>query len=342
MTTPKRNEIRLKATELFNNENNHLVSITPTINELREGNYWRKAQLDLMTNTEKHAQLSYLEEMALEMGYRLTPENRFNGTETEVFHGLKFDMTEAQRSNILCTGANRSGKTLLSCSIASVLMRYGWRVTVFDSSGVWRTVSDVPYYYEVKPNEYYFQIPTIENESLIYDLSSLIPERQRLVVDGVLRTLWNNRTNYRYNLWNMIILEESQLYMKNMRGALSQNLFRLASVGRNRQIRLMAICFDLALIDSAFARLCSQRFHGKLNIESNCRRKFKAYYGKTWLDVAEHLQTGSFIYVLNNNLQKIRIPQFQRTTLKPRDIETLNDKPSVENGLLAKIRRAFK
>lgn len=123
--------------------------------------------------------------------------------------------------------------------------------------------------------------------------------------------------------------------MKNIRGSLSQNLFRLASVGANKQIRLMAICFDLALIDSAFARLSGQRFHGKINIESNCRRKFKAYYSKKWLDVAENLTTGSFIYVNNNTLQKIKIPLFQ-STHKPQNLNEIG-KPNHEIGLLEKI-----
>ena len=340
MTTPTRNEIENRAKELFNHSTAHLPTITPTTSELKENGLWRKAQIDLMTDNCKYAQLAYLEEMVNEINYRLIPTHEFNGEQLPTHNGLKFDMTEAQRSNILVSGANHSGKTLLSCSIASVLMRYGWRITVFDASGVWKSVSDIPFYYEVKPNEYYFQIPTT-NESIIYDISALIPEQQRLLIDGVLRTLWNSRDNYRYNMWNLIILEEAQLYMKNMRGALSQNLFRLCSVGRNKQVRLMAICFDLALIDSSFARLCSQRYHGKLNIESNCRRKFKAYYSKKWLDVAEHLQTGSFVYVHNNNLQKIRIPQFQ-STRKPRDINELSVNSSEEKGLIARLKEVFK
>jgi hypothetical protein len=293
-----------------------------------------------MRNNAKHQQLAYLEEMANEINYRLIPENQFNGATEQVHYGLLFDFEEAKKSNILISGANHSGKTRLACAIASILHRIGWKITVFDSSSVWKSVSDIPFYYEVKPNEYYFQIPTID-KSIIYDISNLIPEQQRLLIDGVLRTLWNTRTNYRYNMWNLIILEEAQLFMKNMRGALSQNLFRLASVGRNKQIRLMAICFDLALIDSAFARLCSQRFHGKLNIESNCRRKFKAYYSKTWLDVAEHLQTGSFVYVNNNTLQKIKTPLFE-STRKPQDIETLSVNSHHEKELIARLKEVFK
>ena len=137
------------------------------------------------------------------------------------------------------------------------------------------------------------------------------------------------------------MLEEFELYARNIRGTLSQNLFRICHAGRNKQIRTLGITTDLALIDASFIRLCGQRYHARLGIEENSKRKYKSYYGKKWLEITEKLRTGSFVYLHTNELTKIRIPMFHRTTLKPQNIEE-SSKPKNEIGLLSKIRRVFK
>lgn len=192
MTTPTSQQIKNKAIKMFNEHNQHLPSITPTNSEFKESGLYFEARNQLMSNEAKHEALGFIEQQALELGYRLTPTHEYEDTTPQVHNSLLFDLEEAKRSNILVSGANRSGKTLLSCSIASVLMRLGWRVVCFDSSSVWKNVSDIPLYYEVKPSEYFFQIPTT-NESIVYDISALIPERQKTLVDFILRDLWNNR-----------------------------------------------------------------------------------------------------------------------------------------------------
>jgi hypothetical protein len=60
--------------------------------------------------------------------------------------------------------------------------------------------------------------------------------------------------------------------------------------------------------------LCGQRYHTRVGIEENSKRKFRAYYGKEMTDIATKLQTGEFLYLNKNQLIKIRVPLFEPVT----------------------------
>ena len=107
------------------------------------------------------------------------------------------------------------------------------------------------------------------------------------------------------------ILEEFQLYGRNVRGSAAQNILRIMSAGRNHKIRLLAVTVDLALIDTSFIRLCSQRYYGRLSIEENSKRKFRNYHGLDWCRIATELDLGFFIYLGNDKLQVVNIPCFE-------------------------------
>ena len=84
------------------------------------------------------------------------------------------------------------------------------------------------------------------------------------------------------------------------------------SAGRNQHILVLAITVDLALIDPSFIRLCQQRYHARLGIEENSKRKFRNYYGLDWCRIAtEGLDLGFFIYLLRNKLKVINVPCFE-------------------------------
>lgn len=103
-----------------------------------------------------------------------------------------------------------------------------------------------------------------------------------------------------------------QLYLKNIRGPISQNLLRVMGTGRNQQIRVLGVTIDLALIDPCFIRLCGQRYHGFLDVEENSKRKLQRYYGKDWARTAfEGLQTGDFIYYIDHKLRVMSVPCFE-------------------------------
>lgn len=222
---------------------------------------------------------------------------------------IPFDFKEAKASNILISGTNRTGKTRLACGICSLVQSANWKVIAFDNSGVWKSISDIPIYTEIQPSDYLYKIPILDT-STIYDISMLIPERQKALVDFVLRDLWETRGNYNSE-WVLVTLEEFELYGRSTRGTQAQNLFRIMHAGRNKQVRVLAITTDLALVDSAFIRLCQQRYHARLPIEENAKRKFRAYYGKDYTELAIHLETGKFLYLNKDNLRLVQVPLFK-------------------------------
>jgi len=226
-----------------------------------------------------------------------------------------FNVEEAQRSNVLISGTNGIGKSLWAMSLASKLQRLGWKVIAVDNVGIWKDKSDIKTIQFVVDNK--IKTPT---ESIIYDISFLKIQQQRKFVEALAHYLWQSRVNVEPNQWVMLILEEAQLYMRNVRGKESQELLRIMTAGRNRKIRCTAIVPDLAILDSVFIRLTLQRYHFKLAIEENGKRKFRNYYGKDFCRIAtEGLDVGDCLYVLNERIQIIHVPEF-RATIRPTPI----------------------
>lgn len=233
------------------------------------------------------------------------------------------DLDEMQRSNLLISGCNNSGKTNLACQIVSILQKFNWRIIAFDSSGAWLKQSDIPIYttveYDYRTES--FRIPLF-NESVIYDMTMLLPSEQKLFVDMVVLDLWHRQLETENKEWVLVALEESQLYMKNVRSQVAENLLRTMSVGRNQKIRVLAVTPDLALIDSAFIRLCGQRFHGRLSIEENGLRKFRYYYGSDWVKVTREHDIGLFTYLCRDKLKVVSVGYFKAQT-KPTNVTKL-------------------
>jgi len=327
--TPTKKEIREYAKELWFNdrlrrEGTTALNITPTLEELREEGFLTVAQHELMRNTDD---------------YGLWLEKETNETQQPKIHdGLLFDWEDlAKKSNILVSGTNNTGKTRLACRLASTMQNLGWKVIAFDNSGVWKTISDIPYYVKITEVGYGFPIPIFEHKSVIYDITELLPSQQIDLVDFVMLDLWNNRFNENIQ-WCMPIFEEFELYGRNTRSQTAQNLALIFHAGRNKQIRSLAITTDMALIDPSFIRLCQQRYHGRLGIESNCKRRFKQYYGKEWTKTAVSLELGDFIYLHKNKLRQIRVPCFN-SSRKSKDIhetEQLQPKPKAK-GFWARL-----
>jgi len=225
-----------------------------------------------------------------------------------------FDLSEAFKTNILISGANASGKTRLSCAIASMLHRLGYKVLVFDVSGIWKSVSDLPYY-----TKYYHGIGISKLiTSGIYDLSTLKLKEARAYVEALLNNLWNQRINQVDNRPMFLVFEEAETYLRNIRSIeKSGEVYRMVHVGRNKPIRVRSILIstDLAQIDCSIIRLCGIRFHGFLHIEENSKRKFKSYYGKDYQYIASNdLESGDFIRLHKRKLDIVTVPLFQPKT----------------------------
>lgn len=223
---------------------------------------------------------------------------------------VSFDFDEAKKGNTLITGSNQIGKSRLACGIASMLQSRQWQVIAFDNSGKWKEASDIPNRFKIYPRA--DKLPPIPiDTSMVYDTSLLTPNDSKYIVNYILQSLWEYRVINQVDSWLMVILEELQLFAKNVRGIVNQNLLRVMSVGANQKMRCIGIVFDLAMVDPCYIRLCTQRFHGRLPIEENSKRKFKSYYGSDMFEVASHLGVGTFIYYHIDKLRIIQAPLFE-------------------------------
>jgi len=197
--------------------------------------------------------------------------------------------------------------------LASRLRQNNFNVVAFDNSGAWRDVSDIPNY-KLIPNENKFKISLSRN--MLLDMSLLRPLTQRSFVDQVLEIFWLNAVNADRKQWQIVILEEFQLYGRWLRGRLSENIYRAMSVGRNQRIRLICITPSMALIDPLFIRLCGQRFHFKLSIEENSLRKFRRFYGGDNARIVQSLDCGYALHYLKGKIKVVKIPLFQKERIK--------------------------
>ena len=224
-----------------------------------------------------------------------------------------FNLDEARKTNMLVSGCNQIGKTRATCGIASMLHKLGYTVITIDVSGKHKTVSDLPFY--TKPYRFNDSVELADFEpfaSRIYDLSTLRLSEARKVVEAITLQIWDRRINLREPSPTWLIIEESEGYLRNIRGLASENIYRLVHVGANINVRAILVTTDLALLDASVIRLCQIRLHGKLGIEENAKRKFRAYYGKDYTKIAtEGLGVGDFIRLQNNKLDVIHVPLFK-------------------------------
>lgn len=222
---------------------------------------------------------------------------------------IPFDLQQAQKGNILVSGANSSGKTVLSAGLCSLLNAFEIKTLIFDNSGAWRKKSDVQHILKVYPQS---EMPKlVVDASIIYDISLLLPSEQKFFVDQCLRSLWEYKILHDKDTWHYVIIEESQLYCKYLRSSIAENIMRIASSGRNQRVRMLFIVPDMALLDASMIRLCSQRYHSRMTPEENARRKLRATYGKDWQYVIEQLNIGFFVYFNNGKLKVIHVNEFE-------------------------------
>jgi len=229
---------------------------------------------------------------------------------------IAFNIDEAKESNILVSGSNHTGKSRLSAGICSILQTFNWKVVAVDNTGIWKEISDIPTFYRLEKERNYdeeskrWHYP-FPKTSMLYDTSLLVPSLQKSFVNQLSEQLWNYQVYTKSSIWTLLALEESQLFMRTVRGSVSESILRAMSAGRNQRIRVLAVNVDLALLDPSFIRLCSQRFYARLNIEENSKRKFRNYHGLDWTRVATELDLGFFIYMLREKLKIVHVPCFE-------------------------------
>lgn len=233
---------------------------------------------------------------------------------------LPLSVKDCMKSNILVSGTNGQGKSLWSMAICDYLMRNNFQIMVFDNSGVWKKKSSIPFYYQVKNGYFGFKIDEFLDMNLIFDISLLLPDYQKSFIEMVLNEVWLDRAENPNPKWLLIVCEESQLYLRNIRSLISQQFWRIASAGRNLGIRVLAITPSIVSVDSEFRRLSQQRYQFKLPNELNTIKRFNSLYGKQWVEKALNLKVGECLYYLNERIRKVKVPLF-RSSIKPQNYQ---------------------
>lgn len=308
MATPKKEQIIERAKELWFDEQwrkGVRTQINPTISELKESGFLSLAMSQLMRSE------GYQYKMEIEASKKSYLQNvrRANMSGT-----YPLDLKEAQKSNILISGTNQQGKSLCAMGLSNLLMRNSWQIYVFDNVGHWREKSSIDKAFTIK--EKTAKCTLSIGESVIFDISLLKPSQQRKFVEQILEQTWLFRVLTKPKTWLMIVFEEFQLYARNIRGNVSENILRMMSVGANYKVRCMGITPDLSLIDCAMIRLTTQRYHFRLGNEPNAKKRFRAYYGKDWARVCQSLDVGFAIYVNKERMQVWKIPLFQKQRIE--------------------------
>lgn len=256
---------------------------------------------------------------------------------------LPLSVKECKRSNVLVSGTNSQGKSLWSMYICDRLMRKGFQIMVFDNSGVWKRKSSIPFYIQVKDQWFSFKDEFLDM-NIIFDISLLLPDYQKSFIELVLNEVWLDRAENPNPKWLLIVCEESQLYLRNIRSLISQQFFRVASAGRNLKIRVLAISPSIVSVDSEFRRLSQQRYQFKLPNELNTVKRFKSLYGKDWVKKALNLKVGQCLYYLNEQIRKVKVPLFH-SNLKPQNYQAeswFTIEREHQNGVLQWIKNKLK
>lgn len=147
MVTPNKAETHEKAIEISMKRNSSISTNTPEEEELLEDGTYEEARNQLMRNTETSQYLSYLEEEAFSLGYRLIPKGKF---EQQSFVDLKTLCSEILTFGGLFVVANKGcGKTNSLMEIARELRKDARnRVVIFETFPKWLHEFDtIPYVY---------------------------------------------------------------------------------------------------------------------------------------------------------------------------------------------------
>jgi len=324
MTTPNRNQIIEKATELWRTDrvraNDPSFTLTPEISELKESGYLCAARSELMRNVETKNE-NWLKEV----------EN----LET-------LNVKEALANGIFTSGTRGCGKSDLNMTFAEKLISEGVIVLVFDPSLDWVKRSSISRYVTVQ----LFTAISIPNESVIYDLSLLTIEQQKRFVEDFNRELFDHQIKNTGDQWYFCIYEESHQYFPQgcMRAKAFEYSVRLLTQGRNFKISMALVTQFSSMLDKDCMKYMCQRFFGTSN-ESNDIRYLKGFLGKD-AEQLKTLEAGEFLYFNRGRISKIQIDSFENFEEKTQIValeKTIHPisagMPNQEYGALAALLR---
>lgn len=239
---------------------------------------------------------------------------------------IPLDIAEALKSGVYTCATTGHGKSDLSMYVASLLMKHGVIVIVFDPTQDWQKRSTIPNvirYNQTMPT----RIP-ISKVSVIYDLShKLTILKQQRIVEQYSKTIMDQQADIpeEQRKYYFLIFEEAHTYFPQgcMTATRYQYTARMMSQGRNYRVRVMCITQFSSMIDKKAMRYMRQRYFGATD-EPNDVEYLQRFFPKKDRDniaaTLTSLKAGQFIYKHGKHTEIIYNDMFT-TTKTPQPIE---------------------
>jgi hypothetical protein len=252
------------------------MAITP---ELKESGYWFSATHELMRRPYKE--------------FEPLPKDK-----DVSINDFEIDLDEALKSGVFMSGGKGQAKTNLGMTIADQLLKNDITVKVFDISQAWKNFS-IPKIVEIEEN---LSIDVNLYDSVVFDLSRLLPKDVKAFVSKVLAVEWKLQTEVPENERRQMVdvFEEVQMLVPQgyLRSEEAQYVLRLMTTGRNFKLGYIAIAQRPALTDTSVFELSFQRYFSRMDGENDLK-KVANYIGDKAKQL-ENLRLGEFIYDKGN------------------------------------------
>ena len=331
MTTPKTEQIRQQAQNMFQESDQDFPFITAEDSELKESGFWNHARDSLMRDTARSQQLSYVEEMAHELGFEL---KRANPRELAK-HEFRVDIKEALKTGIYVSGTSGIGKSDLAMYISDLIMAKGITVLVVDTSQDWIYRSNI---------SNVVMVSTITDftltDSTVFDTSQLSVLAQKEFIEKLCTAIWRHQTTVKPRKPIFLWFEEGHIAfpLNAFRSKKYAESVRLVSVGRNIDVRIGVITQFASMVSKDVMKYIKQRYFGWTN-EKNDVKYLEGFLGKKEAHGLRKLKAGEFVYSdVNSELTKIAIRPFQ-SKMRPKMIQQpqVTQQPQEANLLIAYI-----
>jgi len=244
------------------------------------------------------------------------------------------DINEALRSGVFVCGGKGQAKTNLAKIVAHKLLNLGYVVKVFDISQAWQK-SSVPKIVEIGSS---VDMNIKLYESVVFDLSRLIPKDVKRFIAHILACEWNAQISVPESerKWIVYVFEESQMLVPqgHLRSVEAQYVLRLMTSGRNFKLGYVAITQRPALTDTSVFELTFQRYFARMDGQNDLK-KVASYIGIEKARELQKLKLGEFFYDMANVTKWIVTEEF-RSSVRPRKVLVRKIVPSASTKRQAK------
>lgn len=218
---------------------------------------------------------------------------------SDILQDVEF-LNSLLRGGLCIFGSSGTGKTVLARELVRAMSKKGIAFRIVDPSRAWLGVGEV---IEISKRQ---TVYSWDSSNTVFDVSRLTVSDKITFVNTFCGSLLESHMDdHRRN--EILVLEESELYLQNsaLRSKKCENILSLIAMGRNFNLRYIAISQAPALLDKLFLKLTELKFYGFLS-EANDLNYLKKMLGKTWVEQLTTLNIGEFIFQGRRTIQKVK------------------------------------